>query len=84
MFERVVLKDIRTTGPAEKLSRLWRFINFQLRIWPQCLKLLVKESCNPGCGRIVISDYFRHRAACYRCADGFCVDQFHFESRFQC
>ena len=26
-----------------ELGRLWRFINFQLRIWPQCAKLLVKN-----------------------------------------
>ena len=37
------MENVIATGPAEELSRLWRFINFQLRIWPQCARLLIKN-----------------------------------------
>jgi membrane protein len=43
MDKDIRMENAKTAGPADELGRLWRFINFQLRIWPQCVKLLIKN-----------------------------------------
>ena len=35
--------SVAVADSKAELGRLWRFINFQLRIWPQCAKLLIKN-----------------------------------------
>ena len=36
------MQNVRMETTAE-LGKMWRFINFQLRIWPQCVRLLIKN-----------------------------------------
>ncbi|MBU1259798.1 MAG: YihY family inner membrane protein [Planctomycetes bacterium] len=40
MFEKMV------SVPTSELSRFTRFIFFQIRLWPQCIKLLLKNKAN--------------------------------------
>ena len=35
--------SVAVADSKAELGRLWRFINFQLRIWPQCAELLIKN-----------------------------------------
>lgn len=39
-----MLKDL-LTAPTEKLGKWGRFVVFQVKLWPQCLKLLRKNRC---------------------------------------
>jgi membrane protein len=43
LIKRLFMEGFKAAGTADELGRLWRFVNFQLRIWPQCARLLVKN-----------------------------------------
>jgi membrane protein len=37
------MENVKAVSTAQELGRLWRFANFQLRMWPQCARLLIKN-----------------------------------------